>query len=341
NGLGDAPSGPSAVPIHSIADELIGEWLDDEVLAHCPIVQAAEASQQSAPETPLQLPEDWAGLASIFGKLGYHLDSKDRWRALGYAMYEGPEPSVQLNASRLRTVTYHCSLACTIGGWDPADVRKARAVTDRITQDASRCEEDLPKVLRARRKIKVSALPLCKELGQDGLKLLVNTKAFADEPYYTQWSNILATNPAPNIVPTSRNIAAMAEKVDDRVWEELKGMVVTMWAPSDFNALTRLLASLIRVMPFNTALPELEAVSGTTVDMLAANMPTFYAIMQKPLWSNILCRPPNRSNGSTKDLPRVTVDLLFHEGVDQFAQILQLQHLRCTVFPENSFLAAR
>ncbi|CAK0847085.1 unnamed protein product, partial [Prorocentrum cordatum] len=243
---GGAPLVPPTVPIRSIADGLFCDWLEDDILSHFPIVQAAEASQPSAAEASFQLPSDWAGNDSIFIKLGYHLDSEDHWRAIGYAMYEGPDPSVQLITSRLRTVKLLCSLVGTSGGWSPADLQRARDVRDKITLDVKRCEEDLHELMRARRKIKASKLPLWKELGKDGLELLTNTKPYADEVSYTQWSDVLAIDLAPNLVPTSRSIAELAEKGDDWVWEQLKGMAVTMWTHSDANALTRLLASLLR-----------------------------------------------------------------------------------------------
>ena len=38
----------------------------------------------------------------------------------------------------------------------------------------------------------------------------------------------------------------MAEKGDDKIWDKLKGLDVVMWAPTDGNAITRLLAALLR-----------------------------------------------------------------------------------------------
>ena len=114
-----APPGLAA-PLSSIANTLLREWLEDEVLSHFHITQANNASQQPAPEACFQIPSGWAQLEGILKKIGYHVDSDDPWRALGYAMYEGPEPTEQLISGRLRTVKYLCSLVDS-GTWSQDD----------------------------------------------------------------------------------------------------------------------------------------------------------------------------------------------------------------------------
>ena len=47
-------------------------------------------------------------------------------------------------------------------------------------------------------------------------------------------------------IDTYSNLMAMAEKGDEKVWDKLKGLDVVMWAPTDSNAITRLLAALLR-----------------------------------------------------------------------------------------------
>ena len=223
-------------------------------------------------------------------------------------------------------------------------------------------------------------------------------KESADDLLLTQWSNILGSSLPPRRIQETREVAALAEKGDPKVWEQLRGKAVTMWAPTSGNALTRLLSALLRLagsqdsptsvrfvvpfqlqpgsaspetimdlwwspllgekwasvvkgvvfaphpfelilpghhcpqhvrlglalfklsfigpwfiprtLEFKLALMQLEAVTVTTVDMLANDLPRFCAIIQDPMLGQIVC-PPRSGVGRTKDLPRITIDLIF------------------------------
>eukprot|EP00959_Pyramimonas_sp_CCMP1952_P361684 7574763-Pyramimonas_sp.AAC.1 len=58
-----------------------------------------------------------------------------------------------------------------------------------------------------------------------------------------QWSVILSGDVEEDDVVWARAVAALAEKGDCKVLAELVGKAVTIWVPSDHNALTLLLAN--------------------------------------------------------------------------------------------------
>ena len=86
-----------------------------------------------------------------------------------------------------------------------------------------------------------------KELGADALEFLQSSAPSGVELPITQWSKIL--NPASlsdiELVQV-RELANLAEKGDEKIWDRLQGKDVLLWAPSDNNALTRILAALLR-----------------------------------------------------------------------------------------------
>ena len=86
-----------------------------------------------------------------------------------------------------------------------------------------------------------------KELGADALEFLKSSAPSRVELPITQWSKIL--NPASlsdiELVQV-RELANLAEKGDEKIWDRLQGKDVLLWAPSDNIALTRILAALLR-----------------------------------------------------------------------------------------------
>jgi len=170
----------------------------------------------------------------------------DHWIMLGFAMYDGPDPSETLIGARARTANYLCGLAAQ-STWTEADRAKANDTADKARSAAVRCEKELKDVLRERRKLKCGKLPLWKELGADALEFLKSSAPSRVELPITQWSKILNPGSLSHIkLVHVRELANLAEKGDEKIWDRLQGKDVLLWAPSDNNALARILAALLR-----------------------------------------------------------------------------------------------
>ena len=98
--------------------------------------------------------------------------------------------------------------------------------------------------------------------------------------------------------------------------------------------------SIPQVLDFQAPLLKLDDMFHMTIDVLTEHLTAFYDVMQKPVLRDIVCRPPKRSQASTKEIPRVTVDLIFPVGQAPLTQFLQLRHLRRTDFPAHTFFGS-
>ncbi|CAK0844343.1 unnamed protein product, partial [Prorocentrum cordatum] len=69
------------------------------------------------------------------------------------------------------------------------------------------------------------------------------------------WSDVLRVrDPSLRDPKASRELAALAEKGNEALWDTLAGQTVARWTPSDNNSLTRLLSSYLR-RSSNSSLP--------------------------------------------------------------------------------------
>ena len=111
---------------------------------------------------------------------------------------------------------------------------------------ASDCTKALPEALRLRRREKISKLPLHMELGEAAMQDVINLLP-TGVGIRTQWSNLgKVSGVFEDMVNNARALATLAEKGDERFWDIVALRTVMIWAPSDLNALIRLLAHYSR-----------------------------------------------------------------------------------------------
>jgi hypothetical protein len=243
-GLPSPPLEPAAL----ISEKIFCQWLEDEIMTHFELVKAvvdSTSNNDTGPAIPITFPRDWAGLENILKKLAYNMSTIDHWACLGLAMYEGPEPNEGIINSRIRTANLLCDLALK-SNWAAQDKTAAEAAKARFDEATGHCENELAGVLAERRKIRPSKLPLWKELGLEGRKLIEDTAEFLDEEILLSWSDVLNESKPLSVLEDSRKIADLAEKGDEKLWDALANRSVVLWAPTDKNALARCLSTLLR-----------------------------------------------------------------------------------------------
>ena len=106
--------------------------------------------------------------------------------------------------------------------------------------------EQLGAVLEERTKYKCPTLPLWKELGPIALQFLADQIMVPHEVALTQWSQLLGGEVPEEQLRWARTAAEFMEKGNDGIFELLAGKHITMWAPVEYNALTRFMASYMK-----------------------------------------------------------------------------------------------
>ena len=217
------PGLPQPAQTLTVSDKLLTDWLEDEVLQHFDLIQAQEQVAKSDNEIQFAFPVSWEKLEGILKRIGYMPFDVDHWRALGFAMFDGPDPTETTISSRARTAAHLCDLAAG-AAWSSDDIAKAKSAADKFNTAARKCEEELKDVLRERRKLKIGKLLLWKELGNDAIEFIKGTAPGQAEYLLTQWSTILDPSllSAPELMQV-RDIASMAEKGDEKIWDMMKG----------------------------------------------------------------------------------------------------------------------
>jgi len=227
--------------------EMLQEWIDNEILQHMELVVPVAYGAHAVVSDPVVLPDGCGTLLQMLQKLGYRLDSQCHWEVLGFHVLEGPDPTVGTITARSRSALGLLSLAMT--DWPEADQRIAMQTAASLRAAADKCLLDLGAMLRARKQVKPQRLPLWREVDTSAIPLLRTHLQCEALEILTQWSNVNGTaGPEFDSVPRAREIAAMAEKGNQRVWGQLAKREVAMWAPGDPNALTRFLASYLRLV---------------------------------------------------------------------------------------------
>jgi len=239
-------SAAAASTIVNLPSAMLSQFVNNEILTHLPLIQAAVGVHPQDASAALQFPQDWAGLRGILHKLAFDVDAADIWRRLGLAALDGPAPSAAVIGSRVRLGKLICDMALKTG-WADDCKRAARAAGDSLQAAAEACTADLDSVLAARRRYNIWKLPLHKELGAKALRLLRRDAIGGAEDVLTQWSNIAALGDvSADSVAITRRLAGLAEKGDPRLWDELAGRRVVLWAPTDSGALGRLLSAFLK-----------------------------------------------------------------------------------------------
>ena len=235
----------SAQQLVSFSADLLRELVEDEILTHFPLVQARAA--RPASKESLEYPSDFSGVLRQLDRLAYDFKADSPWATLGLAMFDGPEPSADLLTSRARTARLLCSIVRE--DWDDGD-KTARDETITCVNNAlDHCLGELQYVLKERRKVNPSRLPLWKELGSVALSFIRETVG-PEVQLLTQWSNLLRDSSVPpNCVDMARLHSDRLERGDTKVLETLAGRDVLAWAPTDNNALHRILQQLLKSSP--------------------------------------------------------------------------------------------
>ncbi|CAK0840654.1 unnamed protein product, partial [Prorocentrum cordatum] len=249
-----APAAPPAAPPAMLDTQLVSDFAEQEILQHFALVQAVHNAEPTQRGVPVTLPRSWQDMQGLLRKLAYDPGTADPWRRLGMAMYEGPEPTASSIAARAWSAQLLLGLA-QHAGWPASDMQNVNEFVLAVNAAEARCLEELGPLLRERRKLKASKLPLQRELGPVALAFVRSLAVLPGEQVYTQWSDILGTlgdlSAAPaQVVREARELATLAEKGDDvRLWTSLAGRAAVLWAPEQTNALTRCLKGLLRMPP--------------------------------------------------------------------------------------------
>ena len=229
----------------AISTELLRELVEDEIIKHFPLVQARAACHAS--RGALEYPSDFMGILHLLDMLAYDLKSDSAWATLGFAMFDGPEPSAASLTSRARSAKLLCSMVKD--DWDDTDKTARDEAIDRVNNALAHCLDELPYVLKERRKLKHSRLPLWKELGDMAISVIRETVGH-EVQLLTQWSNLLRnTSVLPACVTTARQHSDRLERGDTKILETLAGRDILAWAPTDNNALHRILTQMMKSPP--------------------------------------------------------------------------------------------
>ena len=130
----DQHAGPTEAPdLAALRGTLFHEWVEQEILSHFELVQARVLCDPAVGDLHVVLPTDVVALEQICHKLAYVIGSTDPWLRLGLARFEGPAPSEQLIAARLRTALVLCDLTL-VSPLDDAERSRVTAIADELRQ---------------------------------------------------------------------------------------------------------------------------------------------------------------------------------------------------------------
>ena len=239
--------GGSPGPVVNVKEESLMNFVEQEILQYFPLVNAQISSGALGTDIGVGItyPKTWKDLQGILVKMGYGRHSDEPWQLLGMARLDGPDPTLVDISHRARTVELLCGLSKHTT-WTEDDRKEAMQFVQKVMEAKASCEDDFPGVLRQRKKLKVPKLPLYKELGEMGYQF-IKDQVPADTIIATQWSDVLGTAAVDGpTIQKIRDLAALAEKGDEKFWKEAAGSRVVIWAPEDGNSLTRLLAQYLR-----------------------------------------------------------------------------------------------
>jgi len=237
-GLERGSGTPEHINIIELKDDMLKVFIEQEVIQLMPMSDASAVAG-------MRIPGTWVDLKGILDKLGYGVDAQDNWQVLGMAMLDGADPNLYTISGRKRAAQLLCGLA-SVARWAPADVQAAQNFSARVGLAAVHCESTLDTALAQRRKLKVSKLPLHKELGAGAFAFLQAVVPTGTH-MRTQWSDVLRLGlQNDEAIAKARRLANLAEKGDEKIWPEIQGQDVVLWAPADGNALTRLLSQFLK-----------------------------------------------------------------------------------------------
>ena len=242
------PGARTATVAFPIPDAWLQDLADDEVLRHFSLVQASSMTQPpDVTNLSIQIPDSWDALRKILTKLAFNTSASNPWNIFGFGPLDGPEPTEQCIVTRTRTATTLCSFASE-STWPQVDKDRAAAAAITFSEAGLQCEQQLSEVLRERRRLRPSKLPRWKELGETALLAVRSIPACTQAVVATQWSQILNASFQDHsaTVDQHRQLADMTEKGDARALRKMGGQRVLAWAPSDSNAIQRLMAALLR-----------------------------------------------------------------------------------------------
>ena len=225
------------------------DLVDQEILQHFDLVQAATtAGGHASSQISVAYPQNWDELNLLLQRLAYDCALPDPWAMLGFGPLAGPAPSEQAIMARTRTASLLCSLAQELS-WPQPDKQRAATAEARFKDAGRQCEQLLPDVLMSRRALRApkNQLPQWKELGGMAIAALRKLPHSEHAVFATQWSQVLdLRGDHGHAVHQHRQLADLLEKGDERALEVMKGKRFIIWAPSDTNALTRLIAAYMR-----------------------------------------------------------------------------------------------
>ena len=266
--LAQAPATSAAASGSELPASLLQGLVEDSMLQHLELVRAAATGADlPGPIIARSRVGTWQELAQILRHLAYATDAQCPWRRLGFGLLEGPDPSLQTIETRTKSARLLCS-AAKAGEWTQADREAAMHALGQIEVAGEICAMQLPELLRERRRIKPSKLPLWMELGSKALAVLRSTSLDTTEVVATQWSRLLpdtesAMHADPGVLPAdeARQLAMWAEQGDARLWIGLAGRPAVLWAPPDPSGLGRLMSAFMKTATARGSPPHLRLIS--------------------------------------------------------------------------------
>ncbi|CAK0903838.1 unnamed protein product, partial [Prorocentrum cordatum] len=368
-GASAAAAGPSSAPGHlapgltvSLRDELMVDFVEEEVMVHLPWVAAANAGQAATGSPAVFYPTCWADLQGILQKLGYGVTAEEAWHLLGLAMLDGPDPSELMIANRRRTAEQLCELAVA-PPWADGDLALARGFAAKVNDAAATCVSALPVALAQRRRLKVTGrqVALWAPTDQNALTRFLSQfmrrTAAAERPaalyllapvplqagmgtletVLDLWHSPLLSGKWPPIVRaytltlTPMEMLLPGGGFPRHVYQ---GLAVFHLGHTEPRGLPRLLEP-------HAAICTVEAPRVMVLDLRADEYNRTMNLLTNSVLQGVLSRAPRRSPLSTTAIPRLCLDWILPPTVQDMDIFLVLRHGRGESLASDTFYGLR
>ena len=265
------PNANAAVTRSSIetgqTERALQELIEQEILAHFEVVKSYQ--EASAPTTTMNnnsWKDGWSGIQKILEALAYHHFSPCPWTLLGLPKEEGPAPTIDMIERRTRLATLLAS-ARHNASWEENERTCAHAFEAAAELARSRCVEELPAVLRARKRTRAAVAPRWLEPSPE-LAVFLHERARnagANWRAALHLSNLQGSdfNQLPQLIPPleGRNfyetfIRGMGAAT--MTLSSYSGAGLIMWAPQEKDSMQRLAAAYLEFATKTTQECELQ-----------------------------------------------------------------------------------
>ena len=232
--------------------DLLGELLEQEVLAHFDYVQATQQTRvRTSSIQPTKILSDWVSLRDGLQALAYEPGAACPWNRLGVGKNEGPSPSLDQIERRVRFAVLLAS-ASQQPSWSQSDRDAAEQFQQEVEAARKDCIDQLGDVLKSRRKVKGWQLPRWQEPSLDLLQYMVEQVQAAGDAWRIalHMSNLqgISFENSPQTLPPAEARLVLGglckgPSTGVQVLSRFDAGGVVTWAPQESDALHRLVAA--------------------------------------------------------------------------------------------------